>query len=105
MYDLQVARTRLILTNMMDIATQNKLYWQCRRGMWELDLYLVPFVRERLVHLSPDEQNDFTTMLEIPDVELHACLNGHTEPTNVDLKHILGLVREHAKISDKSSVF
>lgn len=86
-------------------AKHNQLYWQSRRGMWELDLLLIPFLRERFSDLSAQEQADFELMLTLPDVVLHACLNGHELPANQDLTTILGLVSTYAKISDKSSVF
>jgi antitoxin CptB len=90
----------------MSTKTQfNQIYWHCRRGMWELDLYLIPFVRERYGELTESEQASFVTLLELPDVELHACLTGYSVAANPLLNNIIALVSEYAQQSDKTSVF
>ena len=90
---------------MNQAAQFNQLYWQCRRGMLELDYYLIPFMRQRYQQLSTSEQDAFKILLELPDPELHAYLNGHQQPANAVTHHIVTLVREYAQQSDKSSVF
>ena len=47
-----------------------KLEWRCRRGMKELDILLVRYVRERLPAASSDERDVFAEFLELPDPEL-----------------------------------
>lgn len=46
------------------------LEWRCRRGMKELDLLLVRYVRERLPAASIDERVAFTEFLELPDPDI-----------------------------------
>ena len=90
----------------MDQTAQfNQLYWQCRRGMLELDYYLIPFLRQRYQELVAVQQDAFKALLELPDPELHAYLNGHQQPANAATHQIVTLVREYAQQSDKSSVF
>jgi antitoxin CptB len=62
---------------MSDVERQllaKKLEWQCRRGMKELDILLVRYVRERLPAASSDEHDAFVEFLELPDPELAGYL-------------------------------
>jgi antitoxin CptB len=47
-----------------------KLEWRCRRGMKELDLLLVRYLRLRGVQASPAELAGFAQFLELPDPEI-----------------------------------
>jgi antitoxin CptB len=47
-----------------------KLEWRCRRGMKELDLLLVRYMRERHPSASSDERAAFEEFLELPDPEI-----------------------------------
>lgn len=47
-----------------------KLEWRCRRGMKELDLLLVRYVRERLALAASDERAAFADFLELPDPDI-----------------------------------
>jgi antitoxin CptB len=47
-----------------------RLEWRCRRGMKELDLLLVRYVRERLPEASSDERAAFAEFLELPDPDI-----------------------------------
>lgn len=57
-----------------------KLEWRCRRGMKELDLLLVRYVRERLPAASSDERAAFTEFLELPDPDIARYLLGGDVP-------------------------
>ena len=47
-----------------------KLEWRCRRGMKELDILLVRYVRERLSAASSAERDAFAEFLELPDPDI-----------------------------------
>ena len=47
-----------------------KLEWRCRRGMKELDILLLRFVREHLVVASTDDRAVFAEFLELPDPDI-----------------------------------
>jgi antitoxin CptB len=47
-----------------------KLQWRCRRGMKELDLLLVRYLRNRYVTASSDERVAFGEFLELPDPDI-----------------------------------
>jgi len=90
----------------MDNTVQLKqLYWQCRRGMWELDLYLIPFLKQCYASLPSTLQDSFINLLQLPDPELHANLTGFIEPADKNFIEIINLVRDYAQHSDKSQVF
>lgn len=47
-----------------------KLEWRCRRGMKELDLLLVRYLRNRHPAVSSEERAAFEQFLELPDPEI-----------------------------------
>jgi len=53
----------------MDLEIR-RLEWRCRRGMKELDILLVRYVRERLPAASTDERAAFAEFLELPDPDI-----------------------------------
>lgn len=59
---------------------QARLLWQCRRGMLELDLLLIPFAKKYYAGLSLRQQEIFRTLLSYPDPVVFAWLMGHESP-------------------------
>ena len=51
-----------------------RLRWQCRRGMLELDLILESFLNKNYANLSTCEQDLFEQLLDYSDHELCNCL-------------------------------
>jgi antitoxin CptB len=47
-----------------------RLEWRCRRGMKELDLMLLRYLREQHPQASSDERAAFEEFLELPDPDL-----------------------------------
>jgi antitoxin CptB len=47
-----------------------KLEWRCRRGMQELDILLLRYLRERLPPASTAERAAFAEFLELPDPQI-----------------------------------
>ncbi len=52
------------------------IYWRSRRGLTELELKLVPFVRDCFHGLSDDEQALYEKLLLWEDVDLYDLLQG-----------------------------
>lgn len=67
--------------NMLD-AEQKRLAWRCRRGMLELDIVLQRFVKAEFNQLNLGELRVFDAMLELPDNDFWALLNGSSQPDN-----------------------
>jgi antitoxin CptB len=51
-----------------------RLRWQCRRGMLELDLILQDFLDKNYLNLVPRDQDLFEHMLTYSDQELYSYL-------------------------------
>lgn len=52
----------------------DRLHWQCRRGMLELDELLGQFLDAGYQQLQPDERLLFNELLRESDVDLHQWL-------------------------------
>jgi antitoxin CptB len=59
----------------------NRLRWLCRRGMLELDAWLILFLDTRYADLSPQMQTDFAHLLDQDDMLLFDWLMGEREPS------------------------
>jgi antitoxin CptB len=47
-----------------------KLEWRCRRGMKELDLLLLRYLKGRHARATSDERAAFAEFLELPDPQI-----------------------------------
>jgi len=83
------------------ISNENKsrLYWQCRRGMLELDDLLQGFFRQSFDTLSPQQVKSFETLLKSPDDLLLEYLMGRTIPVDPGIADIVINIRESARTS------
>lgn len=78
----------------MDPITHERLRWACRRGMLELDLFLVPFFEHQYQHLNTQEQNIFANLLTTSDPQLLAWLMAHENPPNPEFTAIVEKIRQ-----------
>lgn len=69
-----------------------KLYWQCRRGMLELDVLLMPFVQEVYPSLDAQNQERFKKLLTCEDQDLFGWFMQRSEPEDIDLKTIVRMI-------------
>lgn len=76
-----------------------KLYWQCRRGMLELDVLLSPFVQEAYPSLSPEDQASFKKLLTCEDQDLFGWFMQREEPEDADLKRIVKIILDRVQPS------
>ncbi len=68
--------------------------WRCHRGMWELDLLLLPFFDRHFVKLTPGQQVDFCRLLEHPDPDLYAWLLGLEQPSSdTGVQDLVNIIR------------
>jgi antitoxin CptB len=49
---------------------RRRLEWRCRRGMKELDLLLLRYLREHYPRAGSGEREAFVAFLELPDPDL-----------------------------------
>ena len=74
-------------------AAYNRLRWQCRRGLLELDLVLHAFVEREYAKLTLSERDDFARLLEMPDQTLFAWLQGDTHDLPAAFAALLAKLR------------
>ncbi|MBS0289880.1 MAG: succinate dehydrogenase assembly factor 2 [Proteobacteria bacterium] len=72
-----------------------KVRWACRRGMLELDIFLLPFVEHCYSMLNQNHQVAFNLLLSATDPELLAWLMAHTIPEDKDMKEIVEKIRAY----------
>ena len=60
----------------------NKLRWNCRRGMRELDTLLQRYLEQHYLAASAAEQQAFAALLELPDPQLWGYFSGRGQPSD-----------------------
>jgi antitoxin CptB len=78
-----------------DQAQQRLLYWRSRRGLLELELLLVPFVRECYACLPKEAQQSYAQLLEFEDLDIYDWLQGRAHPEDPSLASIIALIQEN----------
>jgi antitoxin CptB len=71
----------------------NRLRWNCRRGMLELDLVLTGFLDKYYPKLTRSQIKVFQELLDYPDTELWDMIMARTEPADNTMKTVLQLIR------------
>lgn len=79
----------------MGLATkfEQQVYWQCRRGMLELDLMLQGFFEKDYNILTDSGKRAFIRLLELPDAVLLELLFGQTISADQDIDHVIKQIR------------
>ena len=73
------------------MAETDRLRWQCRRGLLELDLILAKFLDRHLAALSPTDLVTFRRLLHYPDNDLLDLVLGKTRPPDDETARIIKL--------------
>ncbi len=68
---------------------KKKILWECRRGLWELDAILIPFVEKNFDFLEEDEILDFQRLLAYEDIEIFDILVNKKSFDDATLKPII----------------
>lgn len=71
---------------------KKKILWQCRRGLWELDAILIPFVEEHFDALNSDSQDLFMEFLSFEDIDLFDLLVNRKEPIDTRMKPLVSKI-------------
>jgi antitoxin CptB len=71
----------------------NRLVWQCRRGMRELDELLGHFLRTGYSRLDTSERQQFIRLLDYPDSVLLEILMGRMAPADTDVANLVREIR------------
>ena len=73
---------------------KNRLLWASRRGMLELDLWLLPFVEKIYPGLVQEDKERYHALLECEDPDLFAWFMGHRTPEDEDMLRIVTVIRD-----------
>ncbi|MEM7079879.1 MAG: succinate dehydrogenase assembly factor 2 [Pseudomonadota bacterium] len=77
----------------MSVTDLKHIYWRSRRGMLELELKLVPFVRDHFAALSADEQHCYECLLGEEDWQIFDWLQGREVPEDVQTAALVEKIR------------
>lgn len=77
----------------MKTETNSNYYWQCRRGMLELDLLLNNFVSKSVDTLTPSQKKTFELLLSYPDQTLLDLLLGNSVASDPSVSTIVKQIR------------
>lgn len=77
---------------MIDDNRFDKIRWNSRRGMKELDLMLEPFVESYLPTASEEIVNDYEYLLECSDLELVLFVLRRQVPTDERILKIVNII-------------
>jgi len=80
-----------------------RLQWQSRRGMWELDLMLVPFVQDCYRQLDVEDRARYEKILECEDQDLFVWLMQRDLPEEPEHRLILQKIIAYAENGDLSN--
>ncbi len=72
---------------------RQQVYWQCRRGMLELDILLQDFFHRAWDGLDAAERACFVRLLDYPDAVLFELLMGHATSADGELASVIEKIR------------
>ena len=73
------------------MSEADRIRWQCRRGLLELDLVLAKFLDRHLDNLSSGSLTAFKRLLDYPDHDLWDLVNGKMTPPDAELALVIKL--------------
>lgn len=82
---------------MFDETTRKRLRWHSRRGMWELDVLLLPFFDEAFDQLDDAGQLDYQRLINCEDQELFMWLMKREPVSDPSLQSIVDRIVGHAR--------
>lgn len=82
---------------MTDDREYKRLVWHSRRGMLELDLLLVPFVKEAYPSLPEADQARYRQLIDCEDNDLFAWFMQRNRPEDPDLARIVDLILQRVQ--------
>lgn len=75
------------------MLNRQRLYWQCRRGLLELDILLERFLDVKFEGLTVAEQLAFVELLDYPDAVLLEYMLGRMIPTDQSIANVVTKIR------------
>lgn len=76
------------------MSDKNRLQWQCRRGLLELDELLQSFLDRGYDDLDAGQRQEFDRLMTMPDTELQEYLLGRASATDPARRRLIGAIRD-----------
>jgi antitoxin CptB len=76
------------------MSAPDRIRWQCRRGLLELDLVLAAFLERHYEALDASERELFRVLLDQSDNELFDLVMGNVEPADARFRGLVERLRE-----------
>ncbi|HJP39141.1 MAG: succinate dehydrogenase assembly factor 2 [Gammaproteobacteria bacterium] len=73
----------------MSSAHRSRLEWRCRRGMRELDVILMRYMKHHYDGAGQTEKASFETLLSLQDPEIYDLLTGRILAEDEDIRHVI----------------
>jgi antitoxin CptB len=73
------------------MAEIDRVRWQCRRGLLELDVVLTRFLDRHFETLTPLQRATFDRLLDYPDNDLWDFVTGKQPPPDAETARIISL--------------
>jgi antitoxin CptB len=75
----------------------NRLYWHSRRGMLELDVLLVPFVKDVYPSLDPIDRAVYVRLLECEDQDMFGWFMERSESEDPELQRMVRMILDRVQ--------
>ena len=72
----------------------NKIYFSCRRGIWELDIVFINFLKFEFFNLTKDELNNFKLLLLNEDQDLYSWIIKSEKCKNVEFNNLIYKIKQ-----------
>jgi antitoxin CptB len=82
---------------MVEDVELNRLYWHSRRGMLELDVLLVPFVKEVYQHLNEVDRACYVRLLECEDQDMFGWFMERSESEDPELQRMVRMILDRVQ--------
>lgn len=82
---------------MTDQTELNRLFWHSRRGMLELDVLLVPFVKEVYASLDEEDQRRYRKLLACEDQDMFGWFMEREVPEDPDLYRMVRMILDRVQ--------
>lgn len=82
---------------MVDDVELNRLFWHSRRGMLELDVLLVPFVREVYASLNEVDRALYRRLIECEDQDMFVWFMQRGESEDAELQRMVRMILDRVQ--------
>ena len=82
---------------MVENVELNRLYWHSRRGMLELDVLLVPFVKEVYATLNDADRESYRKLLECEDQDMFGWFMERSESEDPELQRMVRMILDRVQ--------